>query len=71
MVGTHGSRCICSRGWPSGTSMGGEALCLMKALCPSVGKCQGQEVGVVGLMSREKEEGIWEGVFPRGNQEMG
>ena len=26
----------------------GEALGLVKALCPSVGECQGQEAGVVG-----------------------
>jgi hypothetical protein len=30
----------------------GEALCPVKALCPSVGECQGQEVGVGGLVSR-------------------
>jgi hypothetical protein len=28
--------------------MGGEALSLVKVLCPSIGKCQGQEVGVGG-----------------------
>ena len=38
--------CICSRGLPSWSSMGGEALGPVKALCPSVGKCQGQEVEV-------------------------
>jgi hypothetical protein len=32
--------------------MGGEALRHVKALCPSVGECQGQEVGVGGLVSR-------------------
>jgi hypothetical protein len=37
--------------WPSWLSMGGKALGPMKALCPSVGECQGQEVGVGGLMS--------------------
>jgi hypothetical protein len=66
-VRTHGSSCICSRGWPSQTSMGGEALCSMKALCPSVGERQGQEAGVSGLVSREGGE-IGEGVFQRGNQ---
>ena len=30
----------------------GEALGPVKALCPSVGKCQGQEAGVGGLGSR-------------------
>jgi hypothetical protein len=28
--------------------MGGEALCLVKIICPSTGECQGQEAGVVG-----------------------
>jgi hypothetical protein len=37
--------------------MGGEAFCSMKALCPSVGECQGQEAGVGGLKSREKGGG--------------
>ena len=35
----------------------------MKALCPSVWECQGQEVGVGGLVSREREKGMWEGVL--------
>jgi hypothetical protein len=35
--------------WPSQTSMEGEALGPVKILCPSVGECQGQEVGVDGL----------------------
>lgn len=34
--------------------MEGEALGPVKALCPSVGKCQGQEVGVGGLGSKGK-----------------
>jgi hypothetical protein len=41
--------------------MGGEALGPVKSLCPSVGKCQGQEAGVGGLVSRGKGQGI--GVF--------
>jgi hypothetical protein len=41
--GTHGSGCICSRGWPSQTSIGGEALGPVKAQCPSVAECQDQE----------------------------
>jgi hypothetical protein len=65
--GTHGSSCICNRGWPSRSSMGGEALGPVKARCPSVVECQGQEVGVGG--SRRKREGI--GSFQRGNQEKG
>jgi hypothetical protein len=41
----------------------------MKALCPSVRKCQGQEDGVGGLVSKGSGEGMGEGVFQRGNQE--
>jgi hypothetical protein len=51
--------------------MGGEALCPVKALCSSVGECQGKEVGVGGLVSRGRGERIGEGVFRRGNQEKG
>jgi hypothetical protein len=65
--GTHGSSCICSRGWPSRTSMGWEALGPVKVLCPSVGECQGQDMGVGRLVSR----GRGEGVFRSGNQEWG
>jgi hypothetical protein len=32
--------------------MGGEALGLVKIICPSTGECQGQEAGVGGLGSR-------------------
>jgi hypothetical protein len=32
--------------------MGGEALGLVKIICPSTGKCQGQEAGVGGLGSK-------------------
>ena len=32
--------------------MGGEALVLVKIICPSTGECQGQEMGVGGLGSR-------------------
>ena len=67
--GTHGSSCICSRGWPSWSSMGGEAIGPVKVLCPNIGKCQGQEAGEGGLMSRKSGE--WIGGFQRGNQEMG
>jgi hypothetical protein len=47
--GAHGSSCMCSRGWPSRSSVGGEALGPVKVLCPSVGECQGQKTGVGGL----------------------
>jgi hypothetical protein len=46
------SSCICSRGWPSQPSMGGEALGIANFICPTTGECQGQEVGVGGLRSR-------------------
>jgi hypothetical protein len=42
--------------------MGGEALCPVKALSPSVGKCQGQEAGVGRLVSRgRKGKGVFRG----------
>jgi hypothetical protein len=49
---------VCSRGWPSQLSMGGEDLGLIKVLCPSVGVCQGQKTGVGGLVSRGRGKGI-------------
>ena len=55
---THGSSCReYSKGWPSRSSMGGEALGPVKVLCPSTGECQGQEAGVSGLVSRGKGGG--------------
>jgi hypothetical protein len=45
--------------------MGGEALGPVKVLCPSIGECLGQEVGVGGLGSRGREEGIKD--FQRGD----
>jgi hypothetical protein len=39
--------------------MGGEALGLVKILCPSIGECQGQEVGVGVLGSRGRIQGIF------------
>ena len=62
---THGSSCICSRGWPSQSSMGGEALVPVKVLCPSIGECQSQDVGVGGLVSRGRGKGIKD--FRKGN----
>ena len=49
--------------------MGREALGPEKALCPSVGECQDREVGVGGLASSGRGDGI--GSFQRGNQERG
>jgi hypothetical protein len=34
--GTYGSSCICSSGWPSQSSIGGEALGSVKVLCPTI-----------------------------------
>jgi hypothetical protein len=39
--------------------MRGEALGPVKLICPSIGDCQGQEVGVGGLFIRTREEGKW------------
>jgi hypothetical protein len=39
--------------------VGGEALDLVKIICPSIGECQDQEAGVGGLGSRVGQgEGI-------------
>jgi hypothetical protein len=46
--------------------VGGEALGLVKSICPRIVECQGQETGVGGLGSRVwRGEGI--GDFQRGN----
>jgi hypothetical protein len=49
------SICICSRGWPSRPSMGGEALGLAKIVYSSTGEWQGQKAGMGGLGSRAGE----------------
>jgi hypothetical protein len=49
--------------------MGGEALCPMKAVCPIVGEFQGQEAGVVRLVSHGKGEGRVGGCFSEGKPE--
>jgi hypothetical protein len=48
--------------------MGGQALGPLKALCPSVGECQGQESGVGGLVSRGRggDRGLLEGKLGKG-----
>jgi hypothetical protein len=48
----HVSSCLCSRGWPSQPSSGGEALGLAKIIFPSTEECQGQEAGVGRLGTR-------------------
>jgi hypothetical protein len=43
--------------------VGGEAVGPVKVICPSIGECQDQEVGVGGLMNRVRGErigGFWE-----------
>jgi hypothetical protein len=49
--------------------MGGEALGPVKALYPSIGECQGQEVGVGGLVSWSRGQGV--GGLQRENEERG
>ena len=53
------------RGEEEVSSSMGRGLGPVKALCPSVEECQGQEAGVGGLGSRGRGEGI--GGFQRGN----
>ena len=67
--GTHGSSCICSRGWPSQSSMVGEALGPVKVLCPSIGDCQRQERGVGGLGSSGtgRGKGVFRGEIRKGD----
>jgi hypothetical protein len=61
---------MCSRGWPSQSSMGGEALGPVKILCLSIGECQGQEARVGGLVSRGKgkEMGVSGGETRKGDK---
>jgi hypothetical protein len=49
----------------------GEALCPMKTVCSSVVECQGQELGVGGLVSKGREEGMWGGCFSEGKPGKG
>jgi hypothetical protein len=68
---THGSSCICSRGWPCWASMGGEVLGSVTVLCPSVGECDCREAGVGGWVDEYLHRsggrgGIWEGNWERG-----
>ena len=51
--------------------MGGGALGPVKVLCPSVGECQGQEVGVGELVSRVRGEGRGDKGFSEGKLEKG
>jgi hypothetical protein len=60
--GTQGSSCICSRGWPCGTSMRGEALGHVKAPYTSAGKFQDRKMRV-GWVSEQENGGTEEEVF--------
>ena len=59
--GIHGTRYICSRGWPCLTATGGEALGSGEVWCPSTGGCWSggaKECGWVGQhFHTGKEEG--------------
>jgi hypothetical protein len=48
---------VAQDGWPSWSTMGGKALGPLKVLCPVHGECQGQEVGVGGLVNRGRGRG--------------
>jgi hypothetical protein len=48
---------MCSRGGPSQSSMGAEALSPVKVLCPSMGEMPGPGMGEGGLESRERKKG--------------
>jgi hypothetical protein len=66
--GTHGSSCICSRVWPSRSSMGGEGLGPVKVLCPCIREYLGHEAGVGwGLVGEQRDR--WGGIggFQREN----
>jgi hypothetical protein len=66
---THGYSCICSKEWPYMASIGREAHCPLKDMCPSVAECQGGEMGESGWVgehlhrSRVRGDGmeVWEG----------
>ena len=65
---THGATrsagCICDRGWPCWTSVGGEDLGPEGVQCPSVGECQGRRTGVGGSVGahphrcRRRDDGM-------------
>ena len=42
--------------WKDNNEQNNNSVCPMMALCPSIGECLGQEVGEVGLVSREDRE---------------
>jgi hypothetical protein len=69
----HGSRYICSRGWPYLTATGGEALGPRKDGCPRVGGCWSSGAGEGGWVGEhsyadKREEGgeVWDGELVEG-----
>jgi hypothetical protein len=66
--GTCDSSCICSRRWPSWSSMGGEALVPVKTICPSIGECHDREWEWVGWEARGvgRDRGFLEGKLGKG-----
>jgi hypothetical protein len=46
-----------SKGWPNWSSMGGEALGLVKLLCPSIGECRARKREWVGWGARGEGRG--------------
>jgi hypothetical protein len=56
---------LCSRWWPSWTSMGGETLGIVKIICPSTEECQGQGVGVceLGRKVGRVYRGLWDCIW--------
>jgi hypothetical protein len=67
---TQGSSFMCSRGWPCGTSMRGDALGPVKALCPSLGECQDRKIGEGGLVIRGRGGGrmVFRGEMRKGGK---
>jgi hypothetical protein len=62
MVGLMALAAYVAEDRPSRSSMGGEALGPVNALCPSVEECLGQEAGEGGLVSRGRgrDREFWE-----------
>ena len=56
-VGTHGSSCKSSKGWPYPASIREEVLGTVKVQYPSVGECQGREAGVGGWVEEHPHRG--------------
>jgi hypothetical protein len=71
--GTHGSSCICSRGWPCQISMGGEVLGPVKARCPSIGSVKAVRwvFGWRNTLTESEEGGNGTGVLQEGGPGKG